>query len=60
MTLDEAITYYDHNHAKFCRAMGITFTSVTRWKKIGQIPFVWQCQLQVITDGALKADRKDS
>ena len=59
MKLDEAVTYYGHNYSKMARALGLDKNTLWLWKKKDTIPFHFQCQLEVITDGALKADRND-
>lgn len=58
MTLDDAVTYYGHNYSNVARALEMTKQQISIWKKKGVIPYHYQCQLQIITDGALKADRK--
>lgn len=60
MTLDDAITYYGHNKAALARALGITTMALWRWEKKKKIPYEYQCQLQVMTNGTLKAARKHS
>ncbi len=60
MTLDDAVTYYGHNYSNLARAIGLTKQQISKWKKIDSIPYHYQCQLQVMTEGALKADRKDT
>lgn len=59
MTIDEALTHFDHKQANIARALSVSTMTVCLWKKRKKIPFRWQCQLQVITDGALKANLKD-
>ena len=61
MTLDDAVTYYDHNYSKLARALGVTKQSMSIWKRSGkEIPYHYQCQIEVMTKGALKAERKDA
>jgi hypothetical protein len=59
MKLDDAVTYYGHNYSNLARALGMTKLQISRWKKKDVIPYHYQCQLEVMTKGALKADRKD-
>lgn len=59
MTIDEALTYFDHKQTHIARALGVAPMTVCIWKRKKKIPFRWQCQLQVITEGALKANLKD-
>jgi hypothetical protein len=61
MTLDEAVTYYNHNYSRLARALGITKQTLSLWKQAGrEIPYHYQCQIEVMTDRALKANRKDA
>lgn len=59
MTLDDAVTYYKHNYSNLARALGMTKQHISKWKKLDYIPYHYQCQLEVMTKGALKADQKD-
>ena len=56
MTKTEAIQYYG-THAKLARALGISRQAVTDWGD--RIPEGRQWQLEVVTGGDLKADRRD-
>ena len=59
MTIDEALTHFDHKQTHIARALGVTPMTICLWKKKKMIPYRWQCQLQVITEGALKATPKE-
>ncbi|MCX4186747.1 Cro/CI family transcriptional regulator [Methylophaga sp. OBS4] len=54
MTKDQAIKHFG-GASKLANALGITKQAVNNWD---DIPDVRQYQIQVLTDGALKADRK--
>jgi hypothetical protein len=53
MTKDQAIRYF-RTQAGLCRALGIRPASVSEWK---HVPALRQLQLEIITNGKLKADR---
>ena len=57
MKFNEVMIYYDYNMAKIARALGVTQQFVSTWKKKDAIPIERQCQLEVITDRALRANR---
>ena len=58
MTYDQLITHY-RSAAKVARAFGITTASVAGWRKRG-VPPVRQFQIELETEGALRADRNKS
>jgi hypothetical protein len=53
------MSYYDYNMANIARALGVTRQHVYSWKRKDRIPFLQQCQLQVITNGDLVARKED-
>lgn len=53
MKLSDAIQHFG-NKARLARALGIGRASVSEWR---DIPIDRQCQIEVITAGALRADR---
>ena len=59
MKFEDAINYYG-NQSKLAKALGITKQSVGNWviRLNGVIPLVRQYQIEVLTKGALKADKK--
>jgi hypothetical protein len=59
MTIHDALCFYDHSQVNIARALGVAEMTICNWKKKKHIPFQWQCQLEVITKGALKASEKD-
>lgn len=58
MTIHEALVYFDYRQTNIAKALGVSKNSVSKWFKEKEIPFYRQCQLEVVTMGALKADRK--
>lgn len=59
MTPDELIAHFGGLSAA-ARALGVKPPSVSEWKAAGRVPRVRQYQIEVVTDGALRADRSDS
>lgn len=55
MTPQEAIDFFGGG-SKLAKAIRTTPAAPSLWKKAGYIPYVRQCQIQVITKGKLKAD----
>jgi DNA-binding transcriptional regulator YdaS (Cro superfamily) len=58
MTTDEALTFFGTG-AALARALKIKPPSVSEWVTEGVIPIGRQCQIEIITDGALRADRSE-
>jgi len=58
MTKSEAIAFYGGKPSKLARALGVHPAAVTNWSE--RIPEGRQYQLEVITKGKLKADRKSA
>lgn len=58
MTIDEVENYFG-TLSNACRALKITPQNMTRWKKIGYIPYLQQYRLAVITEGELMPDEED-
>ncbi len=56
MTTDEALQFFG-TAAALARTLKIKPPSVSEWIADGEIPIGRQCQLEIITDGALRADR---
>lgn len=59
MTPDELIAHFGGISAT-ARALGVKPPSVSEWKAAGRVPPGRQYQIEVVTDGALRADRSDS
>lgn len=58
MTVEEVETWFG-NLNKACVALEIASQNMTRWKKLGYIPWKQQFKLAVITEGALMPDDLD-
>ncbi len=59
MNIDDVITYYRHNLTNVARALGVSAMSVCKWRKSGKIPVPYQCMLQILSKGHLKANLDD-
>ena len=59
MKLREVMIYFDYNMSAIARALDTSRQYVSLWKKNDKIPFSKQCELQVITDGKLRASTDD-
>ncbi len=57
MTPQELITYF-RTPTNAARALRIKAPSIYGWIEAGEIPIDRQCQAEVITSGALRADRQ--
>lgn len=57
MTLDQAVEHFG-SRAALARAVGVSPQAVQQWGETGRIPRGRQFQIEVITRGELKADRK--
>lgn len=57
MKFSEAVIYYNYNMASMARAIGISKQWVYCWKRNNKIPIHYQCMLEIVTNGALIADR---
>lgn len=58
MKFNDVMIYYNYNMAKIARTLGVTQQYVAKWKKADEIPIERQCQIEVLTATALKADRE--
>lgn len=58
MTLQQALSHYGSRLA-LSHALQVWPETISRWQSKGSgIPYDKQCRLEVLTKGALKADRK--
>ena len=58
MSIDEAIAYFGNGN-KLCKALKISRTNITNWRKIGYIPLFQQYRLERITKSELRADKDE-
>jgi hypothetical protein len=57
MKFSDVMIQFNYNMASIARAVDVSKQWVLRWKQANAVPIEYQCLLEVITDGALKADR---
>jgi len=60
MRFFEVMTFYDYKMSNVSRALKVTLETIRRWKKMDKIPFSKQCELEVLSKGALKANKEDA
>jgi len=58
MKFSEVMAHYDYKMIKISKALKVARDTVTSWKEKDKIPFTKQCELQVITNNKLIADRE--
>lgn len=49
---------FDYNMTTVAKKLGVTKQLVSTWKEKEHIPIERQCQLEILTHGKLKANRK--
>lgn len=59
MKFSEVMIFYDYNMSKIAKALDTSRQYVSLWKKEDKIPYPKQCELQIITNGKLKASKDD-
>jgi DNA-binding transcriptional regulator Cro len=57
MTPTQAISYFG-TQAQMAFELRVTPQVVNNWKKRGRIPLAWQIDLETLSNGKLKLDRK--
>ncbi len=58
MKFSDIMIYYDYNMAAVARALNTSRQYVCIWKKNNSVPYPRQCELQIITQGKLIANRE--
>lgn len=58
MTIKEVLDHFGSGR-QVCLALDIKAPNWTQWQKKGTIPYGRQCELEIITKGALKASKDD-
>lgn len=58
MKFSEVLEYYDYKTKKIAEALGISRLTVYKWKNKNAIPFDKQCQIEVTTNGKLRASKE--
>lgn len=59
MTLDDVYRHYQaKSQADLACRLGVTQGAISQWKIAGRIPVYRQLALETVTNGALRADRR--
>lgn len=58
MTFSEVMSFYDHKQTNIARALGLHKQVIFRWRKANKVPFDKQCVIEILTQGALKANKE--
>ena len=60
MTLDEVYRHYQaKSQADLAARLGVTQGAISQWKAAGRVPVYRQLALETLTNGALRADRRE-
>lgn len=59
MTTSQVIGFFG-SRLKAANALGISSESIRKWLVNGRIPYGRQCEIEILTKGALKAEAKTS
>ena len=59
MTLDEVKKYFGNSCYGFSKKTGMNHANYSNWEARGFIPIKTQLRLELLTNGALKADLND-
>jgi hypothetical protein len=59
MNIKDVLIYFNFRQTNVARALGVSRGCISHWYKIGRIPYGKQCELELITDGKLKANKED-
>jgi hypothetical protein len=57
MKFMEAMGEFDYKMTNIARALGVSKQLVGIWKRNNHIPYQRQCQLEILTNGKIKAER---
>jgi DNA-binding XRE family transcriptional regulator len=55
----EVMIHYDYKQSNVARALGVSRQVIYSWHKKNKIPFSKQCEIEILTKGALKARKED-
>jgi hypothetical protein len=55
----DVMIYYDYKMSNVARALGVSRQVIYYWHKRNRVPFSKQCELEILTKGALKANKED-
>ena len=59
MSPQDLVGHFD-SIAAAARALKVSPPNISQWVDAGQIPIDRQCQIEIVTDGALRADRDEN
>ena len=59
MKFSDVMAYYDYKMINIVRALNVARETVNLWKKKDKIPFSKQCEIEVLSQGKLKASKDD-
>ena len=59
MKFSEVMVYFDYKMVNIARALNMKAQSITPWHKKDKIPYPRQCELEILTNGELKASKED-
>jgi len=58
MKFSEVMAFYDYKMSNIVRALHVARDTVNAWKVKDNIPFSKQCEIEVLSQGKLKADQR--
>lgn len=59
MTFQEVYDYYGEKFVNIERSIGLGRGVATYWKRTDHVPFLRQCQIELLTGGILKVGQGD-
>jgi DNA-binding transcriptional regulator Cro len=59
MKFSEVMAFYDYKMVNIVRELKVARDTVKSWKIKDKIPFTRQCQLEVLSNGKLKASKNE-
>lgn len=57
MKFSDVMIQFNYNMASVARAVDVSKQWILKWKQSDFVPIEYQCMLEVITEGKLKANR---
>lgn len=57
MKFSELMAFFDYNMANVARFLGVSNQTISLWKQNNKVPFGRQCEIEIKTNGQLKADK---
>ncbi len=59
MKYTDLMEHIDYRGEKIAEFVGASTGSIFKWRQKRSIPFLWQCKIEVLTQGKLKARQED-